>query len=657
MSVYRKGFVLSLVAAVVIVSDAGMVAAMAPTQPLHTADMEEFLDTVIPKLMEEFYVPNATVSVVAGGEVIAAKGYGYADLDERIPVDPDKTLFRTGSTGKLFTWTAVMQLVEQGKLDLDVDVNEYLDFQIPARLVCGRGQSELEPITLTHLMTHTPGFEDYLSEIFSLSEDGILPLDRYVRERMPARVFPAGEVPAYSNYGTALAGYIVERVSGVPFVEYIEDQIFAPLGMAHSTFRQPLPHNWTDNMAKAYRYVDGEFREGKFEFVSGVPAGSMSTTASDMARFMLAHLQGGKFDGVAILDESTVAQMHSQQFTPHPRLDGMAHGFIEGTFNGRRTLLHPGGSMMFSIGFYLLPEENFGLFISYTGADHRVHTEVFHSLIERYFPSNDVTEHPPTEGMSERSREFVGEYHANRQSFTTSDKFLRLVMGQIHIDSDQEGYLLVTHLGETNRFVELEPGVYHNLREGRTQDFGGAFRTIVFGTDPKGKTLLMTDGPMSYSRASWYETSTVNFLLLLLAILLILGSLAYWGIRIVVLRIRHRRSQDPMQTSKVAKLAGWTAFTYGILVLISVLESAEAMQPDPVYGLPPSAFGQVSAWDALFNWVPLAMGIIGAAVVLFSVVVWWRGYWRALERIHYSLFAVATIVLLWLFSYWNVILL
>ena len=231
---------------------------------IDSADIENFMDKAIQAKMKEQHIPNATVSVVSNGKVIFEKGYGYANVEDQTRTNPEMTMFRIGSLSKLFTWTAIMQLVERGILDLDTDVNEYLDFEIPSKLE-GSDQGDSEPITLHHLMTHTPGFEDYADSIFRLSADKKPSLNEYVRQYMPARVFPPGEVMAYSNYGTALAGYIVEQVSGMSFPEYVEKNIYQPLGMKHSTFRQPIPEILSPNMAHGYRYVNGENFKGEFK--------------------------------------------------------------------------------------------------------------------------------------------------------------------------------------------------------------------------------------------------------------------------------------------------------------------------------------------------------------------------------------------------------
>lgn len=347
-----------LIISIVLLSGMNLVHGAIAT-PLEDQELETFMDRVIQQQMEEYNIPNLTVSVVQGDQLLFAKGFGYADHEAKTPVDPAKTLFRIGSTSKLFTWTAVMQLVKQGKLDLDTDVNEYLDFQIPNHLERRGIRETVAPITIRHLMSHTPGFEDYMTKVFNLEEGKALPLSQYIRESRPVRVFAPGEVTAYSNYGTTLAGYIVELVSGMPYAQYVEENIYRPLGMTNSTFRQPVPENLAEQLSKPYRYVNGQFVEAKFEYVSE-PAGSMSSSAADMARFMMAYLQGGQLKGESILQEETVERMFAEQFTLHPSLDGTAHGFIKATYNDLDVFQHPGGTMLYDTGLYLIPDQSLG---------------------------------------------------------------------------------------------------------------------------------------------------------------------------------------------------------------------------------------------------------------------------------------------------------
>jgi len=264
-------------------------------------ELEAFVDGVIYSQMDEHNIVGATLSIVQDGEITLSKGYGYADKENKVPVDPAKTLFRPGSTSKLFTWTAVMQLVEQGFIDLDADINEYLDFEIPDELYGWDEAGSPGPITMAHLLTHTPGFEDKGEGLIVLTTEEMLTLEDYLKKNIPARVFPPGEVMAYSNYGTSLAGYIVELVTGIPFAEYVEKNIYEPLGMEQSTFRQPLPDELEPHTAGGYNFFNGTYHRGSFEYISSLPAGSMSSTAEDLARFMIAHLQKGRYEDTRIL--------------------------------------------------------------------------------------------------------------------------------------------------------------------------------------------------------------------------------------------------------------------------------------------------------------------------------------------------------------------
>jgi CubicO group peptidase (beta-lactamase class C family) len=204
----------------------------------------------------------------------------------------------------LFTWTAIMQLYEQGKLDLDRDVNEYLDYKIPDAFG--------KPITLKNIMTHTPGFEEQIKDLFTVGNSKPV-LGEYLKTHIPGRVYPPGTVPAYSNYATAVAGYIVERVSGRPFDEYVAENILKPLKMTRSTFSQPLPSELAPLMSNGYRLGSGSAEA--FEVVNPYPAGSLSSSATDMAQFMIAHLQDGQLGDARILKPETARLMHSRLTT------------------------------------------------------------------------------------------------------------------------------------------------------------------------------------------------------------------------------------------------------------------------------------------------------------------------------------------------------
>ncbi|PYV64544.1 MAG: serine hydrolase, partial [Acidobacteria bacterium] len=234
------------------------------SEPAHTGaheltqtDLQAFLDGMMPLQLAREDIAGAVITVVKDGKPFLAKGYGYSNVEKKIPVSTDATLFRPGSISKLFNWTGIMQQVELGKLDLDRDVNDYLDFKIP--------QTYSKPITLRNIMTHTPGFEETEEELFVANASDLKPLDGYVKAHLPVRIFPPGTTPAYSNYATTLAGYILQRVSGEPFDDYVEHHVFQPLEMSHSTVRQPLPDNLKPLMSNGYDVASEPAKP--FEFV------------------------------------------------------------------------------------------------------------------------------------------------------------------------------------------------------------------------------------------------------------------------------------------------------------------------------------------------------------------------------------------------------
>jgi len=624
-------------------------ATAASASNIQDTSLEAFFDNTMKSKLEKYHIPNATVSVVKDGEIVYKKGFGLADIENNIPVDADTTLFRIGSTSKLITWTAVMQLVEAGRLDLNTDINRYLDFEISPRLEKPLQKTIAEPITMTHLMTHTPGFEDYPDILFRLSEDDLLPLNEYIKNYLPARIFPAGEVAAYSNYGTALAGYIVERLSGQPFLDYVEKNIFAPLNMNNSTYRQPPTLNSPARIAKPYRFINGSYTEASFEYIMLEPAGSMSSTASDMANFMIAHLSGGAYSGGRILKEETLKEMHKQHFTYDPALGGMTLGFMEGVFNDKEVLFHGGSTMLYNTGLYLVPEVNTGIFISYSGGNYLLHSELFKEFMDFYYPIKAEIKGVPGEGSRERAKRFTGEYQMNRRSVTTDEKIVSILAGGIiNVDVNEDGYLLVTNGGETNEFIELEPGMYQNLREGRTQDAFGPFHKIIFKTDPFGRIMLTTDGPMTYSKAPFYSTMSFTALAAIFIILIVISSLIYWIIMMILGWFKRGKNKS----SDFSAIASWVGICTSITILI-LFASLFSSGIDPVYQLPKEAYMPVEG-NPLLDFIPILMWIFSCLLVSFTVIAWWKGFWGRIARVHYSIFTLVVMGLMWILNYWNI---
>ena len=434
---------------------------------LTKADVDAWLDGFLPFALRSGDIPGAVVTVVAGGKVLTVRGFGYADRDKRTPVDPETTLFRPGSVSKLFTWTAVMQQVEAGKIDLDVDINRYLDFKIPPR----DGQA----VTMRQLMTHTGGFEESAKGIVFFDPKYNVPLGDYLKRYVPPRIFAPGSTPAYSNWGTALAAYIVQRVAGEPFETYLDRHIFVPLRMQHTTFHQPLPANLAGDMAVGYP-KPGQPSPG-FEFIGPGPAGEGSSSGTDMARFMLAHLNGGELDGARILSAATAATMHDSptaKVDPRsliPPLSRMELGFFETNLNGREIIGHLGDTEAFHTSLHLFTKDGVGLYASFNspgkaGAVGALRTALFHDFADRYFP--DVA---PADGRVDpataraHAAAMTGTWWASRRAEHSFLSALYL-FGQTKVAVGPQGELVVPSImganGRPREWVEIAPFVWRD---------------------------------------------------------------------------------------------------------------------------------------------------------------------------------------------------
>jgi len=576
------------------------------------------------------------IVVERDGKIFFAKGYGYADVEKRTPVSPEKTLFRPGSISKLFTWTAVMQQVEQGKLDLDRDVNDYLDFKIPATYP--------RPITLRNCMTHTPGFEETIQELFVRDAKDLRPIDYYLKHHLPQRIFPPGTTPAYSNYATAMAGYIVQRVSGQPFDDYIEDHILKPLGMTHSTFRQPLPDSLKPLVSRGYDVASEPVKP--FEYVEAAPAGSSSVTAADISRFMIAHLQEGEFQGVRILRTETARLMHSRQFENLPGMNAMALGFYEETRNGHRIIGHGGDTQYFHSDLHLIPDVGVGFFISYNSAgkgEVSAREAVWHNFLDRYFPHPTVAD-PQVANAAQDARSLTGRYVVSRRSETTILKVLTAV-GESKISANSDSTISVDDLkdlnGEPKKFREIGPLMF---REVNGQD------RIAFKRDNSGNLLLAIDFPfMVFEKARWYQSSMLNLPLIVSSLAILLLTVLLWPIAALVRRHYGRRLTLPPRDRRLrllvrivclldlaffAAFAGFFAMAFKDIGLLS-----------PHYN-PWLRMIQIVGW----------LGILGTLIIIYNAVRSWKQPESWLwTRLADTLIALACVGIIWFVFTWNML--
>ncbi|HXL99787.1 MAG TPA: serine hydrolase domain-containing protein, partial [Rhizomicrobium sp.] len=403
-----KRFAIAALAAALSLSSAQAAAPASGSHALTARDLNDWLDAQVPHEIQRGGVAGAAIVVVKDDKVLFQKGYGYADVAAARPVDPQTTLFRLASLSKLFTWTAVMQQVELGRLDLDRDVNAYLDFRIP--------DTWPRPITLRDLMTHTSGFEETSKNTYAPDARAMPALGDLLKSWVPERVYPPGEVSAYSNYGAALAGYIVQRVSHERFEDYVARHILQPLGMRHATFLQPVPQPLAASLSKGY--VNASGTPQPFEFVEQRPAGGLSASGADVARFMLAHLDNGAFGGSRILKPETAILMHAQAWRPDPALPGMGLGFWHLDRNGHVIVAHTGDTVLFHSGLYLVLDAHTGLFVAQNSEGDNLDLPrlLFQAFMDRYFPAPLPALPPALKTARADGQAIAGSYENSRRA-------------------------------------------------------------------------------------------------------------------------------------------------------------------------------------------------------------------------------------------------
>src|SRR3569832_2248389 len=494
---------------------------------LTESDEAALSDGLIPAAMDLSNVAGVVVVVVKDGHVLFQKGYGFADMDKRTPVDPATTLFRPGSGSKLFTWTAVMQLADAGKIDLDADINHYLDFTIPAAFG--------KPITMRNLMTHTAGFDETYRSLLIGNPKGLEPLRQVLTDDIPARSYPPGEVPAYSNYGATLAGYIVARVSGEKFEDYVQHHIFAPLGMAHATFVQPLPKARAGDMSKGYRLAAGV--AVPFEMINMGPAGGLSASGADMAKFMIAHLEGGG----PILSAKAAARMHSVASDLFPGLSPMAHGFYRDDKNGHLVIEHGGDTGVFHSQLSLLLNDHVGLFYSTNtlgagGGGARLRRAWFNAFINRYFPAPKAKPLPTLASAHDHGAMVAGDYVMSRRadaSFTSYLTLFQPVSVKLNPDNTITLSVLMSPAQVPKKWREVKPFLWQEvngdsyvetrLRDGKVEEIG---------MDDIGPIIVLQ--PASFRLAPW------NLYLLIATHTKFVLTLIFWPVK-AVLRWRYDR--------------------------------------------------------------------------------------------------------------------
>jgi len=451
--------------------------------PLTSETAEAFLDAFFASDEAKPGYVGAAVVIVKDGEVVAQKGYGFADAERGEPVDPAGTVFRLASVSKSFTAVAILQLAEQGKIDLGADIREYLpdlEFDNPFDA----------PVTVADLLTHRSGFEvrDPRSEDLNPDLDSVVSMEDYIRERMPPVVRRPGSAYMDDNFAYLLLGLIVQNVSGQPYEQYMQERVFEPLGMTRSGFE--LKGELLERLPTGYDADNQPIPP--YAFLPTIsPHGGMLSTAEDMGKFMLAFLNGGEApEGGQILSAESVAEMGVYRHALHPLLPETTYGF-EAPFqlplagSSGEVLVKLGDLPGSSVMLLLIPEEKTGVFFVSTKSG--TLRELFYArFMATFFPALAAPAELPAfePAPPEELAKLAGLY---------ADLRLRSLVFRVEVNED--GTLTLSD-------AVLGPRVLRQIGDGLFVD-NLMQRFTAFGTDETDGTVYMSDpylNPLGHAR-------------------------------------------------------------------------------------------------------------------------------------------------------------
>lgn len=600
--------------------------------------LNAFLDGLVEASMLQYNLPGAVVTVVEADQIVSSRGWGFANREERELASPANSLFRVGSISKVVTATALMQLVERSQIDLDQPVTRYLD---PAPF------PEAEAVTVNHLLSHRAGFEDgYLGHFVADDEASDYTLEDYVNRFPPERVRGPGELSSYSNYSLAVIGEIIAKVSGSSFDDYLDQQVLAPLGMRKSSFREAadgmpdradaLPPALAEARAQGYRYSGGMQKpNSRWWMHRGMaPAGSLSATAEDMARFMRLHLNGGELDGVQLLRRETIEQMHSELSRNHPAVGGNAHGFWANEIGGLKTLEHGGAIFNFYSNLVLIPEANIGIFVSTNGNGGRQFTQDLPRLIVEHFLASRAPVTATPAGFADRASALVGVYRSTRRNYSKLEASATLFDSDTVVSVVEPNTLLVTGGSGPRSYSERQPGVFISDRDGRALAFSAS-------ADGPAQRLYPNYGAVVLERVPWYARTELFWA--------VFGSLLVLSVlRILSLRLRKAKTAGP--ASHTAAVVGWLAalgwltFSAGMMVVFNATSQPESSL---VVHFP----DQTTVWVLGIGLAAAALSLLCLILVPFVI----RGDWPWWRRWHFALFTLTAVLSLPLLWYWRLL--
>jgi len=617
--------------------------------PMSAPELEAFVDGVVRRAMSRDHIAGVTLSVVQNGQVVLKKGYGFANLGLRKPVDPDKTLFRVASISKTFTWIALMNEIEAGHMRLDGPVNLYLPE--PLQL---KDQGKKTQVRLRDLMTHTGGFEDRtMGQLFERDPNRVRSLADYLRQERPRRVREPGLLPSYSNYGAALAGAAVANVTGKPYEQLVTEEIILPAGMNRTTFREarpwrdglPAPMNETlaADLSDAFSWTPTGWKTQPREFMGQVaPAASASSTAGDMARYMTLLLNGGVIDGKTIFSPKTSQAFRTPMYRPAPEAAGWNAGFQDSPMPGaRRGFGHQGATLYFYSNMVIVPDLGLGIFVSAnTDSGANLTANLPATIVEHFYaPAPPVP--APSAISYAQAKTYEGDYLTTRRAYGGLEGFTNRIIGRANVRATADGRLTVTEGGVSSLYNGTgRPGVFKAV--------DGPLTLVFDANGDRPSRFYAARGFSTYERVGFFYSAG---LLSWTAILAGVASVA--TILGVLFRNRREARQTPVQ-ARAAQMQTMQSVLWLISAGCMGVFASKASDQTAVF------FGWPSGWLLSGS----ACALVAAALsvlTLGALPMVWRGgrrvdSWSSGRKLAFTFTALLFILLSVLLGLWGYLL-
>ena len=591
-------------------------------------NLENFLDEFVPEKMQISHVPGLVITVVHENEIILAKGYGYADIENKIPMTA-QTNIRAGSVSKSILATGIIKLVEQGVLDLNTPVSEYIsDLNF---------DDDFGPAsTIGQLLTHTSGYQENVLFSHSTDLDSDETLGEVLRTDLPPRVFPPGLVSSYSDWNFSLLGYAIEGATGKPYETVMEEILFDLAGMEYSSFQQPLPDEILANMATGYgwKYAESSYETVPHDFVRMSPGIGLVTNGEDMGNYMLMLLNDGELNGIKILENESIDLMLSRQGAAHPYSRGWSYAYVENTISGRKVLYKDGNGIGFATRVVLMPEHDLGIFVStnhrnlgeglwLTEAAMMTTRTLLSAIMENFIPESEISipEVKPIPNSSDQLKRYTGHYQ--KAGISRNDFFkVEGLLDNVNVVANSDGTLRIN----SGYYKEVEPLVFQN------KDNPGFF--VIFVENQDGDVEFLTlGGTGSYQKVPWFQTQNTQIILVIVIALISLSMLIFWAI---------------------TRQGHWMIFTVSLLNIVFLAGISLLFTPsitDLLIFYKTIPFGV----KILFA-IPWLIALLSLSLPVFLLKTWKNKDISWWGRIHYILVTASSFTLFWLANFWNLIL-